>query len=69
MKYYKNGKSVIATKGVLPFEEITKEEFESEMGKINTQIEENFVEIPTEADRLEAVEMAILELAEVLTNG
>ena len=69
MKYYKNGKSVIATKGVLPFEEITKEEFESEMGKINTQIEENFVETPTEAERLEAVEMAIIELAEVLANG
>ena len=69
MKYYKNGKSVIATKGVLPFEEITKEEFEAEMGKINTQSKENFVEIPTAEERLEAVEMAILELAEVLTNG
>ena len=69
MKYYKNGKSVIATKGVLPFEEITKEEFEAEMGKINTQSKENCVEIATAEERLEAVEMAILELAEVLTNG
>ena len=69
MKYYKNGKSVIATKGVLPFEEITKEEFEAEMEKINTQIEENFVEIPTETERLEALESAILELAEVMANG
>ena len=69
MKYYRNGKSVIATKGVLPFEEITKEEFETEMEKVNTQIEENFVETPTENERLEAIEMAILELAEVLANG
>ena len=59
MKKYLNGKIV--------------EMSETEIAELKSEAERMAEELknapPTEADRLEAVEMAILELAEVLTNG
>lgn len=72
MRYYKNGNRVIATKGTLPFEEITEEEYKAEFEAVEKQMEkerDRFEELPTEVERLEALEMAMLELAEVLVNG
>lgn len=72
MKYYKNGKSVIATIGTLDLPEITAEEYSAEMEKVKTRIEEqlkNFVPLPTETERLEALEQAFMELVEVVVNG
>ena len=40
MRYYKNGKSIIATIGTLDLPEITAEEYESEMAAINKRIAE-----------------------------
>ena len=52
---YVNGKKV----------EMTAEEI-AELNKLTEELKNT---PPTEAERLEAVEMAILELAEVLANG
>jgi len=72
MKYYKNGNSVIATIGTLDLPEITAEEYNAEMEKVNACMEErlkNFVPLPTETERLEALEQAFMELVEVVVNG
>ena len=59
MKKYLNGKIV----------DMTAEEIAELKAEAERMAEELKNAPPTEADRLEAVEMAILELAEVLTNG
>lgn len=59
MKKYVNGKYI----------EMTAEEIAELKAEAERMAEEMKNTPPTEADRLEAVEMAILELAEVLTNG
>ncbi len=59
MKKYVNGKYI----------EMTDEEIAEMTAEAERMAEEMKNAPPTEADRLEAVEMAILELAEVLTNG
>lgn len=72
IKYYKNGNSVIATIGTLDLHQITAEEYNAEMEKVKTRIEEqakNFVPMPTETERLEALEQAFIELVEVVVNG
>lgn len=62
MKYWKNGKEYTAPNP-------TAEEL-AQYDKEIKQFEEELKNAPpTEAERLEAVEMAILELAEVLANG
>lgn len=73
-KYYKDGNNLVATIGKLDLPEITEEEYNAEMEKAKVRIAEQLAEAiknapPTEAERLEVVEMAILELAEVLANG
>lgn len=59
MKKYINGKYI----------EMTAEEIAEFKAEAERMAEEMKNTPPTEADRLEAVEMAILEIAEVLTNG
>ena len=59
MKKYVNGKYI----------EMTAEEIAEFKAEAERMAEEMKNIPPTEADRLEAVEMAILEIAEVLTNG
>ena len=59
MKKYVNGKYI----------EMTAEEIAEFKAEAERMAEEMKNAPPTEADRLEAVEMAILEIAEVLTNG
>ena len=58
MKKYINGQYVDMTEKEIAELETARKQYAEEQK--NTP--------PTEADRLEAVEMAILELAEVLTN-
>ena len=59
MKKYVNGKYI----------EMTAEEIAELKAEEERMAEELKNTPPTEADRLEAVELAILELAEVLSNG
>ena len=59
MKKYVNGKYI----------EMTAEEIAELKAEAERVAEEMKNAPPTEADRLEAVEMAILELAEVMANG
>ena len=59
MKKYLNGKIV----------EMSETEITELKAEAERMAEEMKNAPPTETDRLEAVEMAILELAEVLTNG
>lgn len=59
MKKYVNGKII----------EMTAEEIAELKAEAERMAEELKNSPPTETERLEAVEMAILELAEVLTNG
>lgn len=58
MKKYINGRYV----------ELTKEEIE-EQKKLEEQFKSNEPEEPTDSERLDALEQALLELAEVLSNG
>lgn len=58
MKKYVNGRYV----------ELTKEEIE-EQKKLEEQFKSNEPEEPTDSERLDALEQAMLELAEVLANG
>ena len=39
IKYYRNGKNVIATLGILELEEITKSEYEAEIASVNRNLE------------------------------
>ena len=39
IKYYRNGKNVIATLGTLELEEITKSEYEAEIASVNRNLE------------------------------
>ena len=48
--------------------EIAEEEL-SEEQKTIIEAEQNKLSSPTDLERIEALEMAILEIAEVLTNG
>ena len=59
MKKYVNGRYI----------DMTDEEIAEIKAEAERLAEEQKNAPPTEEDRLEAVEMAILELAEVLTNG
>ena len=59
MKKYVNGQYI----------EMTEEEIAEFNAEAERMAEELKNAPPTEAERLEAVEMAILELAEVLANG
>lgn len=59
MKKYLNGKII----------EMTAEEIAEFKAEAERMAEEMKNAPPTETERLEAVEMAMLELAEVLTNG
>lgn len=59
MKKFLNGQIV----------DMTVEEIAEMTAEMERMAEEQKNVPPTEADRLEAVEMAIIELAEVLTNG
>lgn len=59
MKKYVNGKYI----------EMTAEEIAEIKAEAERMAEEMKNTPPTETDRLEAVEMAILELAEVMANG
>lgn len=59
MKKYVNGKYI----------EMTAEEIAEIKAEAERMAEEMKNAPPTEADRLEAVEMAIIELAEVMANG
>lgn len=59
MKKFLNGQIV----------DMTDEEIAEIKAEAERMAEEMKNSPPTEEDRLEAVEMAILELAEVLTNG
>ena len=59
MKKYVNGQYI----------ELTTEEIAEMKAEAERMAEELKNTPPTEAERLEAVEMAILELAEVLANG
>ena len=59
MKKFLNGQIV----------DMTAEEIAEMTAEAERMAEEMKNAPPTEADRIEAVEMAILELAEVLTNG
>lgn len=58
MKKYVNGKYI----------ELTQEEIE-EQKKLEEQFKLNEPEEPTDSERLDALEQAMLELAEVLANG
>ena len=59
MKKYVNGQYI----------ELTTEEIAEMKAEAERMAEELKNTPPTEAERLEAVELAILELAEVLANG
>ena len=59
MRKYVNGQYVDLTEKEIAELEIARNQYAEELK--NTP--------PTEAERLEAIEMAILELAEVLANG
>lgn len=72
MKYYKNNNGYIATIGTLALPEITEEEFNAEMSRIEAVIEKqakNYAPMPTETERLEALEQAFMEFVEVMVNG
>lgn len=58
MKKYVNGKYL----------ELTQEEIE-EQKKLEEQFKKDEPEEPTDSERLDALEQAMLELAEVLANG
>lgn len=68
MNYYKNGKSIIATIGKLDLPEITKEEYDA-LNEAMAIPEVETEPMPAQEERLEALEAAILELAEVMCNG
>lgn len=59
MKKYVNGRYI----------DMTAEEIAEIKAEAERMAEEMKNTPPTESERLEAIEMAILELAEVLTNG
>ena len=59
MKYYKNGK-------IVEMSEAEIAEFKAEAERMAEEMKNT---PPTEAERLESIEMAILELAEVMANG
>lgn len=72
MKYYKDGNNLIATIGNLDLSEITAEEYATEMEKAKERMEEQakaYEAPPTETERLEAVEAALLELVGAIYNG
>lgn len=65
MKYFKTRSGYVATTGTVEGEKITREEYE----KAVKMIEIHADNIPTAEDRIEALEAAVMELAEVIANG
>ena len=67
MRYYRTDSGVVSTVGVLPFEEITQDEFDAKMKDVSDKISSSTpAPEPTTEERIADLEVSNAELREAL---